>query len=54
VEVQLVNYFVATGKPLGLILNFGERKKVSTFVCVSLRLINILSKKILKALNSGP
>jgi len=25
-EVQLVNYLVATGKPLGLILNFGERK----------------------------
>ena len=25
-EVQLVDYFVATGKPVGLILNFGERK----------------------------
>jgi len=25
-EVQLVNYLVATGKPMGLILNFGERK----------------------------
>jgi GxxExxY protein len=25
-EVQLVNYLVATGKPIGLILNFGERK----------------------------
>ena len=25
-EVQLVNYLVATGKPAGLILNFGERK----------------------------
>tara|TARA_B100000315_G_C14342614_1_gene480297 strand:+ start:171 stop:548 length:378 start_codon:yes stop_codon:yes gene_type:complete len=25
-EVQLVNYVVATGKPVGLILNFGERK----------------------------
>ncbi len=25
-EVQLVNYLVATGKPLGLILNFGESK----------------------------
>jgi len=25
-EVQLVNYLVATGKPLGLLLNFGERK----------------------------
>ena len=25
-EIQLVNYLVATGKPLGLILNFGERK----------------------------
>lgn len=24
-EVQLVNYLVATGKPAGLILNFGER-----------------------------
>ena len=24
-EVQLVNYLVATGKPVGLILNFGER-----------------------------
>ena len=25
-EVQLVNYLVATGKPVGLILNLGERK----------------------------
>jgi GxxExxY protein len=25
-EVQLVNYLVATGKPVGLLLNFGERK----------------------------
>jgi GxxExxY protein len=25
-EVQLVNYLVATGKPVGLVLNFGERK----------------------------
>ena len=25
-EVQLVNYLVATGKPVGLILNFGENK----------------------------
>jgi GxxExxY protein len=25
-EVQLVNYLVATGKPIGLIINFGERK----------------------------
>jgi len=25
-EVQLVNYLVATGKPVGLILNFGESK----------------------------
>jgi len=25
-EVQLVKYLVATGKPVGLILNFGERK----------------------------
>ena len=25
-EVQLVNYLVAAGKPVGLILNFGERK----------------------------
>jgi len=25
-EVQLVNYLVATGKPVGLILNFGEGK----------------------------
>ncbi|MBW1764808.1 MAG: GxxExxY protein, partial [Deltaproteobacteria bacterium] len=25
-EVQLVNYLVATGKPVRLILNFGERK----------------------------
>ena len=24
-EVQLVNYLVATGKPVGLLLNFGER-----------------------------
>jgi len=24
--VQLVNYLVATGKPVGLIVNFGERK----------------------------
>lgn len=25
-EVQMVNYLVATGKPVGLILNFGERQ----------------------------
>ena len=25
-EVQLVNYLVATGKDVGLLLNFGERK----------------------------
>jgi len=25
-EVQLVNYLVSTGKPVGLILNFGEKK----------------------------
>jgi len=25
-EVQLVNYLVSTGKPVGLILNFGETK----------------------------
>jgi GxxExxY protein len=25
-EIQLVNYLVATGKPVGLILNFGETK----------------------------
>ena len=25
-EVQLVNYLVATRKPVGLILNFGEKK----------------------------
>lgn len=25
-EVQMVNYLFATGKPVGLILNFGERK----------------------------
>ena len=25
-EVQLVNYLVAPGKPVGLILNFGEKK----------------------------
>jgi len=25
-EVQLVNYLVATDKPVGLVLNFGERK----------------------------
>ena len=25
-EVQLVNYLVATGRPIGLILNFGEQK----------------------------
>ena len=25
-EIQLVNYLVATGKPVGLLLNFGERK----------------------------
>ena len=25
-EVQLVNYLVATGKPLGLLINFGQEK----------------------------
>lgn len=25
-EVQLVNYLVATGKPIGLLINFGETK----------------------------
>lgn len=25
-EIQLVNYLVATGKPVGLIINFGEKK----------------------------
>lgn len=25
-EVQLVNYLTATGKPIGLLLNFGEKK----------------------------
>jgi len=35
-EVQLVNYLTATGKPVGLLLNFGEKKvdikrKVRTF-----------------------
>lgn len=25
-EVQLVNYLVATGKPVGLLINFGENK----------------------------
>ena len=25
-QVQLVNYLVATGKPVGLLLNFGEQK----------------------------
>ena len=25
-EIQLVNYLVATGKPVGVILNIGERK----------------------------
>ena len=25
-EIQLVNYLVATGKPVGLLLNFGETK----------------------------
>jgi GxxExxY protein len=25
-ETQLVNYLVATGKPIGLIINFGEQK----------------------------
>ena len=25
-EIQLVNYLVATGKPVGLVLNFGEGK----------------------------
>lgn len=34
-EVQLVNYLVATGKPVGLLLNFGEqqvevKRKVNT------------------------
>jgi len=35
-EVQLVNYLVATGKPIGLLLNFGEyrvdvKRKVRAF-----------------------
>ena len=35
-EVQLVNYLVATGKPVGLVLNFGEyrvdvKRKVRVF-----------------------
>ena len=25
-EIQLVNYLVATGKPFGLLINFGEKK----------------------------
>jgi GxxExxY protein len=25
-EVQLVNYLVATGKPVGLLMNFGEKR----------------------------
>jgi len=25
-EIQLINYLVATGKPVGLIINFGEKK----------------------------
>ena len=25
-EIQLVNYLAATGKPLGLLINFGENK----------------------------
>lgn len=25
-EIQLVNYLVATGKPIGLLINFGETK----------------------------
>jgi hypothetical protein len=25
-EVQLVNYLVATGKPVGLLINFGETR----------------------------
>jgi len=25
-EIQLVNYLVATGRPVGLLLNFGEKK----------------------------
>jgi GxxExxY protein len=25
-EVQLVNYLVATGKPVGLLINFGEKR----------------------------
>jgi GxxExxY protein len=27
-EVQLVNYLVATGKPVGLLINFGEDKLI--------------------------
>jgi len=27
-EVQLVNYLVATGKPVGLILNFGKKVEI--------------------------
>ncbi len=32
-EVQLVNYLVATGKPVGLILNFGESGPPASPAC---------------------
>ncbi len=38
-EVQLVNYLVATGKSVGLIINFGEHK-----VEVKRKLIKLKSK----------
>ncbi len=48
-EIQLVNYLTATGKPVGLLLNFGERKVEIKRKVKDLNPVNpvILSKKIL-------
>ncbi len=48
-EIQLVNYLTATGKPVGLLLNFGEGKVEIKRKVKDLNPVNpvILSKKIL-------
>ncbi|MCP4714647.1 MAG: GxxExxY protein [Deltaproteobacteria bacterium] len=48
-EIQLVNYLTATGKPVGLLLNFGEQKVEVKRKVKDLNPVNpvILSKKTL-------